>query len=192
MIEVRVLEFDRLGKAYVVDPKTLNVYETESIKGNPYSIYDEKGDKFSFIAMSIILIVFVLIANLYKIYPVIAKIAYIILLIFEVLLARFVAYKDKYFYDIKDLKLIEKEKYKFQIKKFIENINESHKKRNYSIKGCNIGCIILVLTVCLFEGFDELIWTLVYIVYSVSLLLFNKEWERRRIFKKLLASLEQE
>ena len=122
----------------------------------------------------------------------IAKIAYIILLIFEVLLARFVAYKDKYFYDIKDLKLIEKEKYKFQIKKFIENINKSHKKGNYNIMGCNISCIILILMVCLFEEFDEIIWTLVYIVISVSLLLFNKEWERRRIFKKLLASLEQE
>ena len=42
MMEVRVLEFDRLGKAYVVDPKTLNVYETESIEGTPYCMYEKK------------------------------------------------------------------------------------------------------------------------------------------------------
>ena len=44
-MKVFVLEFDRLGKAYVVDPKTLNVYETKKIENNIHYVNDKKRDE---------------------------------------------------------------------------------------------------------------------------------------------------
>ena len=122
MIEVRVLEFDRLGKAYVVDPKTLDVYETDSIAYDPLWFYGEKGTIIGIKALLVTIIFYVAIEKISVISVIIARILYIGLLVCSVLFAKFISFRDRYFYDIKDLKLVDKRKNSFQIAKFSKNI----------------------------------------------------------------------
>ena len=192
MIEVRVLEFDRLGKAYVVDPKTLNVYETESIEGNPYCMY-EKSEKLSMVAALIICLLFIALLKLYLISKIIAIVGYILLLLLGfVYFAKFISYQDKYFYDTKNLEIVDKTKNVFLIVNFTNNILKRTRKIYFE---CLTVSIVLVAGMMLFllvkEYFNVMILSSLLVLF-VSILFFNKEWQRIEIMKRLLASLEQE
>ena len=192
MIEVRVLEFDRLGKAYVFDPNTLNVYETESIEGNPYSIYDKKGDNaLAVVTFSSMLVFLVIFDIIYKINTMIAIIGYMLLLIVEIWSAGFTAHQDKYFYDMKDLKLIDKYKNSFLIVRFIKNILENHKKLFLLNMCTSVGFIAFIFICILDYDYGRIPGALLIAVVDWAILLFNNEWKRKKDLKKLLASLEQ-
>ena len=62
-MKVFVLEFDRLGKAYVVDPKTLNVYETKKIENNIHYVNDKKRDEILSILCFTISVLWIFIMN---------------------------------------------------------------------------------------------------------------------------------
>ena len=192
MIEIRVLEFDRLGKAYVVDPKTLNVYETESIKGNPYCMYEKKGERMFAAGFVTCLLVLCHIYKLLLTSKILAIILYILLLLGAVGVTGFTSYKDKYFFDLKDLKSIDKYRNKFLISNFVKNILEENEKMYYEGIVISIVIVVLILFFLFIKDYQSVLFFLLLFVMDVSALLYQKEWRRRKILKRLLASLEQE
>ena len=193
-MKVFVLEFDRLGKAYVVDPKTLNVYETEKIENNIHYVNDKKRDGILSILCFTISVLWIFIMNdIFKRIGVSfnSYIYYVTLLVFVFFWTKILSPYLMVKIESTKLNLISKTSYNFLIRNMIKNILEGEKKEYVSMIALIIGNAIYILFVLLI--IKEYAYMFVSVV-TLSPIMFNffhnKMMLRRKTLKKLLAELE--
>ena len=194
-MKVFVLEFDRLGKAYVVDPKTLNVYETKKIENNIHYVNDKKRDEILSILCFTISVLWIFIMNdIFKRIGVSfnSYIYYVTLLVFVFFWTKILSPYLMVKIESTKLNLISKTSYNFLIRNMVKNILEDERKEYVSMTAlviCNTIYILLVLFVI-----KEYAYMFISVV-TLSPIMFNffhnRMMLRRKTLKKLLAELEQ-
>ena len=197
-MKVFVLEFDRLGKAYVVEPKTLNVYETEKIENNIHYINDKKRNDILTLLCCTISVLWIFIMNdIFKLIGVSFNhyIFYVTLLIFVFSWTKMLSPYLMVKIESTRLNIISKISYNFLIRNMVKNILEDERKEYSGMTAvviCNIIYILLVLfyykRICLYPYMFIPVVSLSSVMFS---LFHNRMMLRRKTLKKLLAELEQ-
>ena len=193
-MKVFVLEFDRLNKAYVVDHKTLNVYETEKIDNNMHYIKDHKrGDLLSICCTIVSMYWFNIMNILFNLIGLSPNtfIYYLTLMIYVFFYTKLLSPYLRVEVDSTNLKILSKTSHNMLIRNMTKNAQSWYNNEYKAFLVVFILEIIFIWIVLIVKDFSYNHLALTVFIFCLSSMFHNREITRRQTLKRLLAELEQ-